>query len=114
MKFSRGGLICVCLYTCYILFMLAAAYLAADSKTRGFFLALSALPGWLVVGAMPEAAIERLLVDFHLVLEVIVYLLSFAIAYLSGWVLEKIILSITPWLNRLDDRWFCRVHRDDR
>ncbi|WP_456623834.1 hypothetical protein [Bradyrhizobium sp. P5_C12] len=67
MKFNRGGLICVGLYTCYILFMLAAAYLAPNDKTRGFFVGLSGLPGWLVVAALPEAAIEQLPIDSYLV-----------------------------------------------
>lgn len=47
MKFNRGGLICVGLYASYVLFILAVTYLAIDDKTRGFFVALSALPaGW--------------------------------------------------------------------
>ncbi|WP_456686364.1 hypothetical protein [Bradyrhizobium sp. P5_C11_2] len=120
MKFNRGGLICVGLYTCYILFMLAAAYLAPNDKTRGcswgsvVFLAGSSLQRC----PKPRSSSCRLTPILSLLnlvtIEVGIYLLSFAIAYLSGWAFEKIILSIAPWLNRLDDRWFDRVHRDDR
>lgn len=114
MKFNRGGLICVGLYMSFVLLMLAAAYLALDGKTRGFFLALSALPGWLVVGGMPEAPMERLLVNYYPVVGVGVYLVSFAVAYLSGCILEKIIFSTAPTLKRIDNWWFDRVHRDER
>ncbi|EJN15801.1 hypothetical protein PMI42_00566 [Bradyrhizobium sp. YR681] len=114
MKFNRGGLICVGLYASYVLFMLAVAYLALDGKTRGFFLALSALPGWLVVGAMPEAPMEWLLVNYYPVVGVGVYLVSFAVAYLSGCILEQIIISIAPTLRRIDHWWFDRVRGDDR
>jgi hypothetical protein len=113
-KFNRGGLICVGLYTSYVLFMLVVAYLALDGKTRGFFLALSALPGWLVVGAMPEAPMEWLLVNYYPVVGFGVYLVSIAFAYLSGCILDKIILGTAPTLERLDNWWFDRVHRDDR
>jgi len=82
-RFNRGGLICVGLHTSYVLFMLAVAYLAIDDKTRGFFVALSALPGWLVVGAMPQAPMEWLLVNHYPVVAGGVYLVSFAVAYLS-------------------------------
>jgi len=43
-----------------------------------------------------------------------VYLVSFAVAYLSGCILEKIILSTAPTLKRIDNWWFDRVHGDDR
>ena len=114
MKFNRGGLICVGLYTSYVLFVLAVAYLALDGKTRGFFLTLSALAGWLVVGAMPEAPMEWLLVNYYPVVGVGVHLVSFAIAYLVGCILEKIIHRIAPTLRRIDNWWFDRVHGDDR
>lgn len=114
MKFNRGGLICIGLYTSYVLFMLAVAYLALDGKTRGFFLALSALPGWLVVGIMPEAPMEWLLVNCYPVVGVGVYLVSVAVAYLSGCMLEKIVLAIAPTLKRIDNWWFDRVHGNDR
>jgi hypothetical protein len=113
-KFNRGGLICVGFYASYVLFMLAAAYLARDSKTSGFFMALSALPGWLVVGAMPEATMEWLLLNGYFFVQVGVYLLSLAAAYLFGWILEKAVLGVAPTLNRIDHWWFDRVRGDDR
>lgn len=114
LKLSRGGVICVGIYGSYVLFMLAAAYFAHDGKTRGLFLALCALPGWLVVGAMPEAAMEWLLLNGYFFVQVGVYLLSLAAAYLSGWILEKIALAVAPGLNRIDEWWFDRVRGHDR
>ncbi len=114
MKFNRGGLICVGIWACYVLLTLAAAYLVDDGKNRWFFVMLSSLPGGFFVGNLPDSMIEWLFLNYSIAAEIGMYLLSFAIAYLSGWAIEKIILGISPWLNRLDDRWFDRVHRDDR
>ncbi|PDT88169.1 hypothetical protein CO669_21295 [Bradyrhizobium sp. Y36] len=104
-------MICVGFYTCYALFLLAAAYFAENM--RGVFLTLSALPGWLIAATMPAITIEPL-VDHPIVVEVGVYLSSFAVVYLCGWMLEKIIFAVAPTLNRIDDWWFDRVRKDGR
>jgi len=43
-----------------------------------------------------------------------VYLVSLAIAYLSGCILEKIIVATAPAMKRIDNWWFDQVRSDDR
>lgn len=114
MKLNRGGLIVVGIYMSYFLFAMVAAYLAHDQKSQSFFVGLSVLPGSFLILALSEATILSLDASVPLALPTAMFLVSVAIAYLVGCVLEKIIVSISPSLNRLDDRWFDRVRKDDR
>lgn len=113
-KLNRGGLIVVVLYVAYFLFAMTSAYLAHDPKTQNFFIGLGVLPGAFVVLAFSEATLVWLDVNVPAALPIGMFLVSVAIAYLIGCVLDKIIVSILPSLKRLDYRWFDRVHKDDR
>jgi hypothetical protein len=113
-KLNRGGLICAGIYAGFLLLALTGAFLAHDDKGRWFFMMLGSIPGGIVFAALPEAALEWFLANCYPLLVIGPYVLSFAIAYLSGWAFEKIVLSIAPRLNRLDERLLDQVRGEDR
>jgi hypothetical protein len=113
-KLNRGGLSVVAIYMGYFLFAMAAAYLAHDPKSQNFFVGLGVAPGSFIVLGLSEATLLWLDVNVPLALPITMFLVSVAIAYLTGCALDRIIASILPQLSRLDDRWFDRVRKDDR
>jgi hypothetical protein len=113
-KLNQGGLIVVGIYVGFFLLAMTSAYLAHDPKSQSFFIGLGVMPGAFLVLAFSESTLVWLAANVPAALPTGMFLASVAIAYLIGCVLEKVIVRISPSLRRLDDRWFDRVHKDDR